>query len=304
METGDSRVKEETGNDERCRRRPRQAEERSQDPEKLRDDGHMQTGDGKEMQGSALLKGLLDVVRRLVPEAERHAVDQRRHLRRIFQVAGEIGAHPVARAGGPAHDGIAASGAEDDPVFRVTHEDALENILPREVGAQIEDARVARRGDRFRDSGEPDFVAQPWSRSPTRLHDGGAGLGAAVELERVEAEEEGSVVVRRMFRFARDHSADRDYPGPVAEARAQFAPGSVVQLRLVQGEVEGGDEQVRQPQARPGQANDRAERDRGPEKWHGKREELGQEDAAKRGKSHPRERLPAGNCEVHGSECR
>ncbi len=47
MKTGDRRVEKETGNDERGRGRAREAQERSQNPEQLRDDADMQTGDGK-----------------------------------------------------------------------------------------------------------------------------------------------------------------------------------------------------------------------------------------------------------------
>ena len=60
METGDRRVKKETRNDERRRGRARKAQERSENPEQLRDDTDVQTGDGKKMQCAGLLKWILD----------------------------------------------------------------------------------------------------------------------------------------------------------------------------------------------------------------------------------------------------
>ena len=47
MKTGDRRVEKETRNDKRCRGRARKAQERSQNPEQLRDDTDVQTGHGK-----------------------------------------------------------------------------------------------------------------------------------------------------------------------------------------------------------------------------------------------------------------
>ena len=44
---GDRGIEKETGNDERCRGRARKAQERSQNPEQLRDDPDVQTGHGK-----------------------------------------------------------------------------------------------------------------------------------------------------------------------------------------------------------------------------------------------------------------
>ena len=251
------------------------------------------------MQRPGLLKGLLDVVRRFVPEAERHAVDQRPHLGRIFQAAGEVGAHPVARPGGCAHDRVAAADAQDRPILRITNEDALEDILPREVGAQVEDARVARRRDGLGDPGKPNLIAQPRTRFPARPDCRPARLGAAIDFDRVEPEEEGRVVAGRKRRLARDRPVDRDHAGPVAKARAELAPGRVVHLRLVEREIESADEKMRQPPARPEQTNDRSKRDQRPENDQPAIPGTRPGECRRRRKARPRERLTAGNCGVH-----
>src|SRR4030095_13522552 len=137
VKTSDRRIEKETRNDDRCRGRPRKAEERSQNPEQLRDDADVQTGHGKQVQSAGLLKWILDVVRRFVAQTESHTIDQGRHVGRLLQAAGERRAHPSAGAARRARYWIASADAQDRPVFRITNEDAIEDIPPREIGAEL-----------------------------------------------------------------------------------------------------------------------------------------------------------------------
>src|SRR4029077_15538712 len=153
MKTGDRRVKKETRNDKRRRGRARKAQERSQDPEQPRDDAHVQTGHGKQMQSAGLLKWFLNVVRRFVAQTERHTVDQGGYSRRILQAARDCRSHPSPRASRRAPDRIASVDVQDRPVFRITDENAIEDILSREIlrgGRRPRDYAAAKWARRFR----------------------------------------------------------------------------------------------------------------------------------------------------------
>ena len=180
------------------------------------------------MQGAGLLKWILDVVRRFVAQTERHAVDQGRHIRRILQAARDRRPHPSPRASRRAHDRIASADVQDRPVFRITDEDAIEDILSREICAEVEDSGIARRRNGLGDSGESDLVAQLRITFPTCAEGRGAGFAMAIELDRIELEKKGREVVRRNLWFADDGSGDRDGPRPFAETCAQFLAGRVV----------------------------------------------------------------------------
>ena len=175
-----------------------------------------------------MLKWILDVVRRFVAQTERHAVDQGRHIRRILQAAGDCRPHPSPRASRRAHDRIASADVQDRPVFRITDEDAIEDILSREICAEVEDSGIARRRNGLGDSGESDLVAQLWSTFPTCAEGRGAGLAMAIELDRIELEKKGCEVIRRNLWLADDDSCDRDGPRPFAETCAQFPAGGIV----------------------------------------------------------------------------
>ncbi len=189
-----------------------------------------------------MLKWILNVVRRFVAQTESHAVDQGRHVGRILQAAGERRAHPSARAGRRARDRIAAANTQDRPVFRVTDEDAIEDIPPREICAEVEDTGIARRRNSLDDPGETDLVAQLRIAFPACAEGRGAGLAVAIELDRIELEKKGREVVRRNLGSLTTVPVTRDGPRSFAEARAQFLARSVVQLREVQSEESSGDE--------------------------------------------------------------
>ena len=96
-----------------------------------------------------------------------------------------------ARSRRRARDRISSANLQDRPVFRVTGEDAIEDIPPREVCAEVEDTGIARRRNGLDEPGETDFVAQLRIAFPARADGRGAGLAVAIELDRIEPEKKG-----------------------------------------------------------------------------------------------------------------
>ena len=81
MQSGHSGIEKQTGNDQRRRPFARQPRNRGEDPQQLRHDSNMKTGDGEEMQRSRLLERLFDVFRRLMPQAKRDSAEKILDLR-------------------------------------------------------------------------------------------------------------------------------------------------------------------------------------------------------------------------------
>src|SRR5437763_6889274 len=96
VESGNSGVKKQRRDDETDRPFSRQSSQRGQNPEKSRDDSHVQSCDGEQMEGAGLLKWFFDVFRRLMPQTESHPADRSRHFGRIFQIARQDTLHPSA----------------------------------------------------------------------------------------------------------------------------------------------------------------------------------------------------------------
>ena len=115
------------------------------DPEQLRDNGHVQSRNGKKMQRPGLLKLFLDFIRRVVAHSEHHPADQSMDSGRIFQPARQRRLHPMARDSlRGAQDWVAAGMAQDASILRISHDEHMVNVLPREIRAHVEFARIAR----------------------------------------------------------------------------------------------------------------------------------------------------------------
>jgi hypothetical protein len=107
------------------------------------------------MQRPGLLKLLLDFVRGLVARTQHHSADETMDFRRIFQASRQHALHPFAGLLGGAPDGVAAGMAENAAILRVAHQQSVIDILPREIRAHVELARISRRRDPLRHSEKP-----------------------------------------------------------------------------------------------------------------------------------------------------
>ena len=159
MEAGDGRVEKEAGNDERRRGGARQPDERGHDPEQLRDDADMQSGDGEKMERAGLLERLLDVVRRFVPQAERHPVDERDHFRRILQFPAQGGAHPFPRPCRAPCQRIATAALKNCSVLWIAGKDTGAHIAPREISPHVKDPWIPCWRNRLGHPVQADLVA-------------------------------------------------------------------------------------------------------------------------------------------------
>lgn len=302
METGDGRIEKEARNDEGGGRFARQTAERGDDPEQSRDNANMQSGNGEKMECPGFLKRCFDIVRRFVPQTERHSIDQRDDFGRVLEPAAQSRAHPFPRPGCAPDEKIAPAALEDDAILPIAREDTLENIAPREVGSKIEPAGIPRALDRFDDAFQCDLVPEPGVAFPAHPDRSRARFLAGPKIERFKLKQEGGKVVRRGLRFAGHDPPHRNRPHPPAQPRLQGPAGRIRHLNQMEDEENGGDQEVSQPGDRAHQNNDRAERDAAAEEVERCGEKLSEQDSADRAQGQAKERLPGRIERLHREE--
>src|SRR5215217_7005614 len=118
------------------------------------------------MKRSRLLKLLFDFVGRLIANAEDHAADEAVKIRRIFQASRERGLHPCSRNLRRSHDSTPAAAAENPSVFRITDDQGVANVPPRQIRVHVELTGIARAVDKARHAEELKFVAEPDIATP------------------------------------------------------------------------------------------------------------------------------------------